>query len=169
VAAAVADHPRAAALCFAACESSTGVQADVAAVAAAARAAGREDLLVLVDAITAVGAAPLEADGWDLDVVIGGSQKAFMIPPGLAFLSLSPRAQRRLAVTGGGGLYFNLARELAAQQGSSTAWTPATALVYALDAALAAIPATGVEEVWAATERRARMTRAAVAALGLGL
>ncbi len=169
VGAAAAAHPRASALCLAACESSTGVGVDVQAVAAAARAAAGDRLLLLVDAITAVGAAPLEADAWDLDVVIGGSQKAFMVPPGLAFLSLSTRAQGRLGETGGGGLYLDLARELKAQREGSTAWTPSTALAFALEAALAALLAEGMEAVWAATERRARMTRAAVAALGLTL
>ncbi|MFQ5720147.1 MAG: pyridoxal-phosphate-dependent aminotransferase family protein [Acidobacteriota bacterium] len=157
------------ALFFAACESSTGVAADVKGLATAARQAAGEKLLVVVDAITQVGAAPLEMDAWDVDVAIGGSQKAFMMPPGLAFLALSSRAQERLTATGGGGLYFDLARELAAQRRGSTAWTPGTALAYALDAACEQMLAAGLPALWEATGRRARMTRAAVVQMGLRL
>jgi aspartate aminotransferase-like enzyme len=164
---AVRANPGARALCFAACESSTGVQADSRELAAAARQVGGDGLLVVVDAITALGASPLETEAWDLDVVIGGAQKAFMTPPGLAFLALSSRAQARLAETGGDGYYFNLNRELAAQKKDSTAWTPATALAGALDAALGRILEEGMAAIWAATHRRARMTRAAVTAMGL--
>ena len=162
-------EPDVTALFFAACETSTGVRADTAALAAAARRERGDDLLVVVDAITEVGAAPLEMDGWDLDVVIGGSQKVFMIPPGLSMLALSQRAQARLARTGGSGLYFNLARELEAQQRHSTAWTPSTALFVALEAAVARMLADGMERIWADTECRAKMTRAAVQAMGLEL
>jgi serine---pyruvate transaminase len=169
VGAALEEHDQATALCFAACESSTGVRADVQAVARAARRAAGERALLLVDAITELGAGPLETAAWDLDVVIGGSQKAFMVPPGLSFLTLSGRAAERLAATGGAGLYFNLARELKAQQEGSTSWTPATALIHALEAALDRMLADGLETIWAATERRARMTRAATVAMGMTL
>lgn len=164
------ENPGCTALFFAATESSTGARADVQALARAARAVGGDDLLIVVDAITEVGAAPLEVDDWDLDVVIGGSQKAFMIPPGLAMLSLSRRAEERLEVTGGSGLYFDLARELAAQKGkSTTAWTPATALFIALDVAVGKMIEAGMEQVWSGTERLARMTREGLQAMGLEL
>ncbi|MFQ5668933.1 MAG: pyridoxal-phosphate-dependent aminotransferase family protein [Acidobacteriota bacterium] len=163
------DGSAATALFFAACESSTGVQADTRALAAAARRVAGDDLLVVVDAITQVGAAPLETDAWDLDVVIGGSQKAFMIPPGLAFLALSPRAQQRLEETGGAGLYLDLARELEAQKKGSTAWTPSTALALALDTAVDCLLARGMETIWDETKRRALMTRRGVTAMGMDL
>ena len=76
-------------------ESSTGVRQDVRGIAEAARAAQGEPLVV-VDAITGLGTTELDVDGWGLDVVIGGSQKALMIPPGLAFASLSERAWQRM-------------------------------------------------------------------------
>jgi aspartate aminotransferase-like enzyme len=169
VAEAVRDHPGARALCFAACESSTGVRADTRELTAAARREAGDRLLVMVDAITELGAAPLEAEAWDLDVVLGGAQKAFMVPPGLAFLALSPRAEARLAETGGGGYYFNLHRELHAQRQGNTAWTPATALVAALEAALERMLEEGLQEIFAATRRRAEMTRAGITAMGLEL
>ena len=165
LAAALAGEPGAVALCLAACESSTGVRVDLEALARTARAAAGNRLLLLVDAITELGAGPVRTDAWDLDVVIGGSQKAFMVPPGLAFLSLSERAVARLAP--GGGFYFDLTRELAAQREGSTAWTPAIALFAALDVAVGRLLETGMEAIWHATDRRARMTRAAAGAMGL--
>jgi aspartate aminotransferase-like enzyme len=169
VAEAVRAHPGARAFCFAACESSTGVRADTRELAAVARREGGDGLLVMVDAITELGAAPLQTEAWDLDVVVGGAQKAFMVPPGLAFLALSPRAEARLAETGGGGYYFNLPREIQAQRQGNTAWTPATALVAALEAALKRMLETGLDEIWSATRRRAEMTRAGITAMGLEL
>ena len=166
---ALQENPAATALFFAACESSTGVRVDCRSLAAAARKAAGQRVLVVVDAITEVGAAPVETDEWGLDAVVGGSQKAFMIPPGLAFLALSARAEARLASTGGAGLYFNLGRELAAQRQNATAWTPSTALVSALHAALTSMLAQGMETIWADTERRAKMARAGVTAMGLEL
>ena len=163
--AALAAEPGAVALCLAACESSTGVRVDLPAIAAAARAAAGDRLLLLVDAITELGAGPVHTDAWDLDVVIGGAQKAFMVPPGLAFLALSERATARLEP--GGAFYFDLARELAAQREGATAWTPAIALIAALDVAVGRLLEAGMETIWQACERRARMTRAAVGAMGL--
>jgi aspartate aminotransferase-like enzyme len=167
LASAVAGAGGAAAVCFAACESSTGVRADVAGLAAAARRSGGREMLILVDAITEVGAGPLEMKAWDLDAVVGGSQKAFMVPPGLAMVALSARAAGVLEARGGTGLYFDLARELAAQRQGSTAWTPAISLVYGLEAALEVMLAGGIEAIWKGVERRARMTRAACSAMGL--
>ncbi|MCZ6747000.1 MAG: alanine--glyoxylate aminotransferase family protein [Acidobacteria bacterium] len=170
VARAVVPAGGATALFFAACESSTGVRADTRALAAAARKAAGSDLLVVVDAITELGAGPLETAAWDLDVVIGGAQKAFMIPPGLAFLALSSRAVARLESGGGGGYYFDLSRELKAQRQDSTAWTPASGLIAALDTALdRLLEGGGMEQIWRATQQRAGMTRAALQAMGLTL
>lgn len=158
------------ALFFAACETSTGVRVDTQAVAAAARKAAGPDLLVVVDAITELGAGPMESQAWDLDVVIGGAQKAFMIPPGLAFLALSARATAFLEAGGGSGFYLNLALELKAQRQDSTAWTPASGLIAALDIALERLlDGGGMEQIWQATEQRAAMARASLRAMGLSL
>src|ERR1700674_4766459 len=89
VEAALAQEPAAKAVFVQASETSTGAAHDVRAMG---RAVAKTDALLIVDAITGLGTMPLDIDGWGLDVVIGGSQKAFMIPPGLAFLSLSPKA-----------------------------------------------------------------------------
>src|SRR5215216_2722711 len=101
-------------------ETSTGVVADVQALAAAARNAGA---LSIVDAISSLGAVPLETDEWDVDVVISGSQKALMTPPGLAVLSVSERAWAQLASSP--RFYFDWERTRAAQEKLDAAFTPA--------------------------------------------
>src|SRR5579875_72567 len=133
-------------------ESSTGVRHDIEGIARAARQANPE-VLILVDGITGIGTSPLEIDAWDLDFVIGGSQKAVMIQPGLAYLSVSERAWRAMEKSRAPRFYFDLRRERKSQAQGETAFTPATGLVAALHAALEYIEANGA--------------RAAAAALGL--
>src|SRR6266545_4280048 len=89
-------------------ETSTGAAHDVQAMG---RAIARTDAIFVVDAITGLGTMPLDIDGWGLDVVIGGSQKAFMIPPGLAFLAVSPKAWKRAETSTLPHYYFNLKKE----------------------------------------------------------
>lgn len=162
-----ASLPGFAAVLWQATESSTGVRHDTAGLARAVRAAGSEALLI-VDGITGIGTSELEPDAWDLDVLIGGSQKAVMIPPGLAYLSLSERAWRRMESAGCPRFYFDLRRERAAQAQGETAFTPATALVAALDAALRYIERLGGRPALTANAQfLAAVTRRAAAALGL--
>ena len=91
----------------------------------------------MVDAITGLGTMPLDIDGWGLDVVIGGSQKAFMIPPGLAFMSVSPKAWKLAETSTLPHFYFNLKKEKKSGDAGESSWTPATALILALGEALA--------------------------------
>src|SRR5829696_8309618 len=125
-------------------ETSTGIVHDIQAIADVVR---RHDALLVVDAVSGLGAARLEQDAWGVDVVVAGSQKALMTPPGLAFASVNERA-------------------LAA---GASPFTPAVSLVLGLDVALGMIEAEGLEDVWARHELLARATRAGVAALGLDL
>jgi aspartate aminotransferase-like enzyme len=153
-------------------ESSTGVRHDVAAVAE--MIAGSDTLLV-VDAITGLGTTALEVDG-KIDLLIGGSQKALMCPPGLSFCSVSERAWARMAECRQPRYYFDLRRERKVQAKGESAFTPAVALVAAMDAALAYVGkmgegsvARGREALVENAERLAEITRAAVVAGGLEL
>jgi aspartate aminotransferase-like enzyme len=149
-------------------ESSTGAAHDVEALARLTRA--RRDTLLVVDAISGAGAMRLETEAWGVDAVVVGSQKALALPPGLAFLTLSPRAWERAADVRAPRFYFDLLRERKAQTGGESAFTPAIGLVVALKAALDGVEAMGgVDTLVANAGMLAQMTRAAAAALRLPL
>jgi aspartate aminotransferase-like enzyme len=148
-------------------ESSTGAAHDVAALARVTR--GRDALLV-VDAISGAGAMRLETDAWGVDVVVVGSQKALALPPGLGFLSLSPRAWDRVESAQTPRFYFDLRRERKAQATGESAFTPAISLVVALKAALESLAQMGgVDALVANAGVLAEATRAAAAALEVPL
>jgi aspartate aminotransferase-like enzyme len=156
-------------------ESSTGVRHDVENIAKFVRETGGDTLLV-VDAITGLGTTHLDVDGWGVDVIIGGSQKALMIPPGLAYCAVSERAWRRMDSTTSPRFYFDLRKERKSAAKGESAYTPATSLFAALGAALEFIRGTGNGDL--ATGRDvlvdnaeicAAMTRAGAQALGLKL
>jgi aspartate aminotransferase-like enzyme len=148
-------------------ESSTGAAHDVQALARVARARGA---LLVVDAISGAGAMPLETGAWGLDVVVVGSQKALALPPGLAFVAVSPHAWERVSSTRSPRFYFDLAREKKVQSEGESAFTPAIAHVVALKAALDFVASLGgVDALVRNAHTLAAMTRAAAAALGLPL
>jgi aspartate aminotransferase-like enzyme len=156
-------------------ESSTGARHDVEGIARIVRASGGDTLLV-VDAITGLGTTHLDVDGWGVDVTIGGSQKALMIPPGLAYCAVSERAWRRMDTTTSPRFYFDLRKERKSAAKGESAYTPATSLFAALGAALQFIRemgngdlAKGREGLVDNAEICAAMTRAAVQAVGLKL
>jgi aspartate aminotransferase-like enzyme len=156
-------------------ESSTGVRHDIKAIAALLKTSG-SDALLIVDAITGLGTTHLDVDGWGVDVIIGGSQKAVMIPPGLAYLSLSDRAWKVADTSKNPRYYFDLRKERKNAQKGESSYTPAVALIAALGAALDYIAAQGGGDLAAGrdalidnAETCAAMTRAAVTALGLPL
>ena len=121
-------------------ETSTGVVADLQPLAAAAKDAGA---LVAVDAVSSLGAVPLETDAWGLDVVVSGSQKALMTPPGLALVTVSEYAWARRGAAP--RFYFDWERTRAAQEKLDAVFTPATSLVVALDVALGLLLEEGLE------------------------
>src|SRR3954464_7659148 len=147
-------------------ETSTGTQHDVKAMGEAVK---KTDALFIVDAITGVGTMPLDIDGWGLDVVIGGSQKAFMIPPGLAFLSISPKAWKFAETSNLPHYYFNFKKEKKSGDAGESSWTPSTALILALAEALKYVKQIGMSKLVENAELLAKATRAAAAALGLEL
>jgi aspartate aminotransferase-like enzyme len=156
-------------------ESSTGVRHDVESIAKIVRAAGPETLLI-VDAITGLGTTHFDVDGWGVDVIIGGSQKALMIPPGLAYCAVSARAWQRMETTTSPRYYFDLRKERKAAAKGESAYTPATSLFAALGAALEFVRgmgngdlSKGREALVDNAELCAEMTRAGAQALGLKL
>ena len=156
-------------------ESSTGARHDVEGIAKIVRASGGEALLI-VDAITGLGTTHLDVDGWGVDVIIGGSQKALMMPPGLAYCAVSERAWKRMETTTSPRYYFDLRKERKSAAKGESAFTPATSLFAALGAALEFIRemgngdlAKGREALVDNAELCAEMTRAGVQALGLKL
>jgi serine---pyruvate transaminase len=145
-------------------ETSTGVVADIRALTAVAKEAGA---LVVVDAISSLGAVPLESDEWGVDVVVSGSQKALMCPPGLAFVSVSEEAWSRR-----GSLprfYFDWERTRKAQAASDAAFTPAVSLVRGLDVALGLLLDRGLEKAFEHHVRLGRACREGIKAMGLEL
>lgn len=145
-------------------ETSTGVIADVQAIAAAAKDAGA---LVVVDAVSSLGAVPCETDAWGLDVVVSGSQKALMTPPGLGLAAVSEAAFAARASTP--RFYFDWERTRKAQRALDAPFTPPVSLVAALDVALGLLLDEGLEAVFERHVRLGRAARAGVKAMGLEL
>src|SRR5580693_3056278 len=116
-------------------ESSTGARHDVKGIAQLVRGAS-DDTLLVVDAITGLGTTHFDVDGWGIDVIIGGSQKALMIPPGLAYCAISERAWKRMETSKSPRYYFDFRKERKAGAKGESAYTPATSLYAALGAAL---------------------------------
>src|SRR5580704_8258971 len=112
-------------------ESSTGARHNIKAIAKLVRATGHDTLLV-VDAITGLGTTHFDVDGWGIDVIIGGSQKALMIPPGLAYCAVSERAWKRMETSKSPRYYFDFRKERKAAAKGESAYTPATSLFAAL-------------------------------------
>jgi aspartate aminotransferase-like enzyme len=147
-------------------ESSTGAAHDVKAMGEAIK---KTEAIFVVDAITGLGTMPLDIDGWGLDVVIGGSQKAFMIPPGMAFLSISPKAWAFAETSKLPRYYFNLKKEKKNAANGESSWTPAVSVVLALAEALKYVKSIGMDKLVANAQMLAQATRAAAIALGLEL
>jgi aspartate aminotransferase-like enzyme len=156
-------------------ESSTGARHDVEGIAKVVRASG-DDTLLVVDAITGLGTTHLNVDGWGIDVIIGGSQKALMIPPGLAYCAISERGWRRMETAKSPRYYFDFRKERKAAAKGESAFTPATSMFAALSAALDFVRQMGDGDMVAGREAlvnnaelAAAMTRAGAQALGLKL
>src|SRR5208337_2773540 len=154
-------------------ETSTGARHDVKGIASLLKGT---DTLLVVDAITGLGTTQFDVDGWGVDVIIGGSQKAVMIPPGLAYLGVSDRAWEAMEISLNPRYYFDLRKERKNAHKGESSYTPAVALIAALGAALDYIAAQAGGDLAAGrdalidnAEKCAAMTRAAVEAMGLKL
>jgi aspartate aminotransferase-like enzyme len=149
-------------------ETSTGVTNPLAEIASIVHGTA-PDALIIVDGISGMGAVPFETDGWGLDVVATGSQKSWMVPPGMAMVSVSPRAWAANETASIPRYYLDLRRAKDAAAKGETPWTPAVGIAFALDAALELIEAEGYEAIFARHAAVAAATRAGLSAMGFRL
>jgi aspartate aminotransferase-like enzyme len=149
-------------------ETSTGVLNPLPDIAKAVRQT-RPDALLLVDGISSVGSVAVEPEAWGCDVIVAGSQKGWMVPPGLAFVSISPRAWERQARSRAPKFYFDWQQARKAAESGGTPWTPALSLFYALQVALGMMRDEGLEQIFARHRQLAQYTRDGLADLDVKL
>jgi aspartate aminotransferase-like enzyme len=147
-------------------ETSTGTTNPLEAIAREVRA---RDRLVIVDAVSSMSSIPCWAERWGLDVVVSGSQKGWMSPPGLAFVWFSERAWAANAIATMPRFYFDAVRARDSLQKSQTPWTPAISIYYAMDHAFSLMRAEGLESIFTRHEAVAAACRARVKSMGLRL
>jgi len=164
--AALKAHPDARALYLTQSETSTGALTDVQAMAALTR---RSKVLLGVDAITGIGVHPFKMDEWGVDIAVSGSQKGCMMPPGLAFITVSPRTWEAVAACKSPRYYLDLTAMKRSWAKKTTPFTGAVSLIRALHRSLELISEEGLDAVHARHARLAKATRAAGQALGLKL
>ncbi|MCI0641788.1 MAG: alanine--glyoxylate aminotransferase family protein [Gemmataceae bacterium] len=164
---ALTDHPDAAAVCSTLSETSTGIGHDIAAFG---KIVAQSPALLLVDAVSGLGAMECRVDDWNIDLCCTGSQKALMLPPGLAFVSVSAKAWQAIDKHDAPrAFYFDLKKARKNLENSDTPYTPAHTLVRALRVSLKKILAEGMENIWMRQARYAQAARAGFLALGLEL
>ncbi len=164
--AALKAHPDAKAVLATLSETSTGVGHDLEAFG---KLVSKTDAILIVDAISGLGAMECHTDKWHLDIVVTGSQKALMLPPGLAFVSVSEKAWKKIDATPVRNFYLDLRRYRKSIAENDTPFTPANTLIKAQRASLKRIRAEGIENLWARHARMAAAAQAAVKAMGLQL
>jgi aspartate aminotransferase-like enzyme len=147
-------------------ETSTGILNDVKTIAAHVKEHGA---LSIVDAVSGLLTADLRTDEWGLDVVAAGSQKAFMVPPGLSFISMSEKAWKAYEVSKMPKFYFDLGAAKKFAQTGETPWTPCLTIAFGLQVSIKMLKAEGLENIFKRHDKLANATRAGVRALGFGL
>ncbi len=147
-------------------ETSTGVTCDLKSIAEVVKGAGK---LLIVDCISSLGSLDIPVDKWKLDVVITGSQKGWMIPPGLTFVSVSEEAWKAYAEAKMPRVYWDFSRAKKSLEKGQTPWTPAVSLIFALDVALKMMLKEGMANIFARHVRIGEKTRQGAKALGLSL
>jgi aspartate aminotransferase-like enzyme len=164
---ALAQHPDAVAVCATLSETSTGAGHDVAAFG---RLVAPTRAVLMVDAVSSLGVMECRTDEWGIDVCVTGSQKALMLPPGLAFVSVSDKAWKLIeANPARRAFYFDLKKARTNLESSDTPYTPAHTLIRALRVSLKKIRAEGIENIWKTQSRNAQAARAGFQAMGLEL
>ena len=159
---ALKENPDAVAVFTTLSETSTGTVMDIEGISKVVKAAGK---LIAVDGISGLVAEPCETDKWGLDIVVTGSQKGFMLPPGLAFITVSKAAIEKAQNTKTTSFYFNLKKYLK----DPLPWTPAVNLIYQQRLAVEMLLKEGMENVWARHAVMGKVTREAIKAMGLEL
>ena len=160
------ENPKIKAVFATLCETSTGVVCDIEAIG---RVVKNSDAVLVVDAISGLGAIPLLTDDWSVDMVVCGSQKGLMLPPGLAFISVSAKAWSKVKEAKSPRYYFDLIAAKSALDKTDTPFTPAITLVIALNEALKMMKQDGLENIFTRHKKMADATRSAMQALGLEL
>lgn len=148
------------------CETSTGVTNDIEEIGKITK---DTDAVLVVDAISSLGAIDLKTDAWNCDIVVSGSQKGLMLPPGLGFISVSQKAWKLIEAAKSPRYYFNLKKAKKALGDNDTPFTPAITLIIALCEALKMMKEDGLENIFARHKKMADATRAAMKGLGLEL
>jgi aspartate aminotransferase-like enzyme len=159
-------HPEAKAVFTTLNETSTTVLTDVQTIAAITAKTGA---ILVVDAISALAADELRMDAWGIDLVVAGSQKALMLPPGLAFAAMGPRAQEAMKRSTLPKFYLSFDKALKSLEKNTTPYTPAVSLIIALETSLNMILAEGIEPMWARHKQLAEATRAGIVGMGMEL
>jgi len=148
------------------CETSTGTVYDIESIGNLTR---NREVILIVDAISGLGQDKLLTDEWGVDVVVAGSQKGLMLPPGLSFISISKKAEEFLRRSNLPKYYFDLNLALKSYQKNDTPFTPAVSLILGLEASLNFIREEGIHNRWEKFSKLARATQEAVKAMGLNL
>jgi serine---pyruvate transaminase len=163
---ALAKHPDTKAVFATLSETSTGIGHDLEAFG---KIVGKTNALFIVDGISGLGAMECKTDAWGIDICVTGSQKALMLPPGLAFVSVSEKAWKKIDATPVRAFYLDLRRYKKSHAESDTPFTPANTLIRAQRASLKRIRAEGIENLWARHAKIAAACQAAVKGMGLEL
>lgn len=162
---ALADHPDAVAVSATLSETSTGIGHDIEAFG---KIVAKTPTLLFVDGVSGLGAMECRTDEWNIDICCTGSQKALMMPPGLAFLAVSDKAWKVIEKNPAPRtFYFDLKKARKSLEGNDTPYTPAHTLIRAMRVSLKKIKAAGIENIWATQARNAQAARAGFEALGL--
>jgi aspartate aminotransferase-like enzyme len=157
-------NPNLKSVCTQLCETSTAVLHDIKSLG---RIVAKTQALLIVDAISGLGADRCEADAWGVDLLVSGSQKALMLPPGLGFISVSPKAAQRMAGSNIPKYYMDLKLYEKGMKAWDTPFTPALTIVIGLNKALDVLEAKGMENVFRDCEELAKFTREKLQSLGL--
>ncbi len=163
---AISDNPDAKAVFITHCETSTAVDTDVEAIAGITR---DSQVLLVVDAISSMGVSPLLMDKWGVDVVVSGSQKGLMLPPGLGFIALSKRAWKWVESAKSPRYYFDLRKYKKVIEKPDTPYTSSVSLIVALKEVVSYYKQEGIENLWNRYAKMARAARTAFAEMGLEL
>jgi aspartate aminotransferase-like enzyme len=164
--AALDQHSDTQGVCATLCETATGVKADIASYG---EIIAKTPALFLVDSISGLGSVECRTDEWRIDLNVTGSQKALMLPPGLAFVSVSEKAWAKMDATPTRAFYFDLKKYRESLKTHDTPFTPANSLVRALRVSLAKLRSIGIENLWARYAAIARAARAGIEAMNLEL
>ncbi|GIO00267.1 class V aminotransferase [Brevibacillus halotolerans] len=160
-------HPMAKAVFATYCETSSGVLNPIPELSRVVKE--HSNALFIVDAVSCLGAVPCEMDEWGLDIVVTGSQKAFMLPTGLAFIAVSQQAWKRIEQITPQAFYLDLKAYRKSMADQTTPYTPAVSLVFGLEEVVTMLDEEGLPQVFARHELMKNMTRATMRALGLPL